>query len=110
MMLHIAGISEACTEGHLQAFGAYGEVADCYIPRDMNGADKGIAFAIFSSVDEAVAAKRALDVVKVAGGAIKVEFADAQVLAEFAERRIKRSNHGPTSTSRNSTADLWHFP
>lgn len=75
----------------------------------MDGADKGIGFAIFSSVDEAVAAKRALDGVKVAGGAIKVEFADAQVRAEFSERRIKRSNHGPTSTSGNSTVDLWNF-
>lgn len=75
--LFLGNISLECSEDHLlEAFGAYGEITDCFLPQDENGSNKGIAFLSFSSVDEATAAMEALDGVEVAGHNIRIDFAE----------------------------------
>ena len=75
--LFLGNISQECSEDHLrEAFGAYGEITDCFLPKDENGGNKGIAFLSFSSVDEARTAKDALDKTEVAGDNIRIDFAE----------------------------------
>lgn len=79
LKLFLGNISQECSEDHLrEAFGAYGEIIDCFLPQDENGGNKGIAFLSFSSVDEATAAKDALDGTEVAGENIRIDFAEVK--------------------------------
>ena len=77
LKLFLGNISQECSEDHLrEAFGAYGEIIDCFLPQDENVGNKGIAFVSFSSIDEATAAKDALDGTEVAGENIRIDFAE----------------------------------
>lgn len=77
LKLFLGKISKECSEDHLrEIFGAYGEITDCFLPQDGNDGNKGIAFLSFSSVDEAMAAKDALDGTEVAGDNIRIDFAE----------------------------------
>lgn len=60
-----------------EAFGQYGEVVYAKVITDREtGRSKGFGFVEFASVEEAVAAKDALDGQEIDGRAVKVDFAE----------------------------------
>ena len=74
--LFIRGLAWEATEDDLNgAFSEYGDVKRATIPRRDDGKSKGFAFVEFGTVEEATAAKEAMDGKEIAGRAIGVDFA-----------------------------------